>query len=117
MRCCPEDPVIRLMWEEEMEQEKVMSPEAVESICQYLKVLANPTRLRIAYLLSERDHCVCELIYKIEQKQNLISHHLSVMKKNGIIESYNQSKWKYYRLSIDVSPVLDLFGEDRKDRA
>jgi DNA-binding transcriptional ArsR family regulator len=110
MRCCPEDQKIKLMWEHKLETEKEMPSEMLEQICTCLKVLANPTRLKIAYLLSKQDRCVCEIVYILNEKQNLVSHHLSVMKKNGVIDSYNNSKWKYYRLNIDISLILKMFG-------
>lgn len=107
MRCCPKDPGIKLTWEQKLQAEKEISSEEIERICKNLRVLANPTRLRIAYLLYKRDYCVCELVYKLEEKQNLISHHLAVMKQSGIVDSYNHSKWKYYRLNQKVNSILE----------
>ncbi|OPY25564.1 MAG: DNA-binding transcriptional repressor ArsR [Methanomethylovorans sp. PtaU1.Bin073] len=107
MQCCPKDPEIKLTWEQKLQAEKEISSEEIERICKNLRVLANPTRLRIAYLLSKRDYCVCELVYKLEEKQNLISHHLAVMKQSGIVDSYNHSIWKYYRLNQNVNSILE----------
>ena len=107
MQCCPKDPEIKLTWEQKLQDEEEISSEEIEKICKNLRVLANPTRLRIAYLLSKRDYCVCELVYKLEEKQSLISHHLAVMKQNGIVDSYNHSKWKYYRLNQNVNSILE----------
>ncbi len=109
MRCCPKDPEMKLIWEQELQEESEISPEEIDRICKNLKVLANPIRLRIAYLLSKRDYCVCELVYKLDEKQNLISHHLSVMKQNGLIDSYQSSKWKYYRSNKNMNIILEYF--------
>lgn len=39
----------------------------------------------------------------------LVSHHLSIMKKYGVISSYNQSKYKYYRIERVATDFLDSF--------
>lgn len=113
MQCCPKDPEIKLTWEQELQDEKEISSDEIDRICKNLRVLANPTRLRIAYLLSKRDYCVCELVYKLEEKQNLISHHLAVMKQSGIVDSYKRSKWKYYRLNQNMNPTLENLKGDQ----
>lgn len=109
MRCCPNDPKIKFMWEQELQVEKEIAPETLDRICASLRVLANPTRFKIAYLLSKRDYCVCEIVYILNEKQNLVSHHLSIMKKNGIVDTYKNSKWKYYRLNLDINLILKTF--------
>lgn len=113
MQCCPKDPEKKLTWEQKLQDEKEISSDEIDRICKNLRVLANPTRLRIAYLLSKRDYCVCELVYKLEKKQNLISHHLAVMKQSGIVDSYKRSKWKYYRLTQNMNPILENLKGDQ----
>ncbi|MCL7410813.1 MAG: metalloregulator ArsR/SmtB family transcription factor [Methanosarcinaceae archaeon] len=70
------------------------------------KALGHPLRLKIAFLLLERDHCVCELVYLLGERQNLVSHHLAIMKTNRVVESYNSSKWKNYKLDGELVGLL-----------
>jgi len=63
------------------------------------KVLADPTRLAIFNLLMGGVHCNCEIAEKINLPMNLISHHLKVLSKAGLISSFrkeNDARWIYY---------------------
>ncbi|MGA9187029.1 MAG: metalloregulator ArsR/SmtB family transcription factor [Methanosarcina sp.] len=73
--------------------------------------LGHPIRLKIADLLSKRDHRVCELIFKLNERQNLVSHHLTIMKNGGIIEAYNSSKWHFYRLNPEFGNILKIIAQ------
>lgn len=73
-----------------------------------LKVLGHPSRLQIMMLLLNRDHCVCELIYILKDKQNLVSYNLGILKKYKMIDSYNRSKHKYYKINYNNINVIRL---------
>ncbi len=62
------------------------------------KSLAEQNRLDIVKLLSKKSLCVCEIEKKIGKYQNLVSHHLSVLKKLKIIENCRCGKKNYYSL-------------------
>ncbi len=73
--------------------------------------LGHPIRLKIAYFLSQRDHCVCELIFKLNERQNLVSHHLAIMKDCRIVEAYSSSKWHFYRLNPEFGNILSIISQ------
>jgi ArsR family transcriptional regulator len=64
-----------------------------------LKALAEENRLEIVHLLSGGSLCVCEIEDKLKVSQNLVSHHLSVLKKAGLIEDCRCGKNNYYSLN------------------
>lgn len=73
------------------------------------KVLADPTRFSIFNLLMGGIHCNCEIAEKINLPQNLISHHLKVLAKAGLITSFrkeNDARWIYY--CADPKKIRDL---------
>lgn len=110
MKCCPKDKTIKKEWTDRLENESCnLSNAKVMEISNFCKVFSNPLRVSIALLLSRGDLCVCEIVSTLKEKQNLVSHHLSIMKKNGVISSYNQSKYKYYRLERPAADFLDTF--------
>ncbi len=110
MKCCPKDKEINREWITSLESESSNIPkDRVTGICNFCKVFSNPLRVNIAFLLSKRDLCVCEIVSILGEKQNLISHHLSIMKKYYVISSYNQSKYKYYRLERSAADFLGNF--------
>lgn len=64
-----------------------------------LKALAEESRLRILSLLLNGEMCVCEIEGTLAMTQSNVSRHLSALRKSGILESYKQAQWVYYRIS------------------
>jgi|GEM_PF-501920 ArsR family transcriptional regulator len=63
------------------------------------KALADENRYEIVRLLAEKSLCVCEIEAKMQISQNLASHHLSVLKKSGLIDNCRCGKNNYYSLN------------------
>lgn len=63
------------------------------------KALAEESRLRILSLIIENDMCVCNIEICLNMTQSNASRHLTVLKQNGILQSYKQAQWTYYRIS------------------
>ncbi len=70
-----------------------------EKLIKILKVLSNKIRLDIILLLISGEKCVCEIYKKLNLPQNLISHHLSILRENKLIFNRRDSKWIYYSLN------------------
>ncbi|TGC09106.1 hypothetical protein CUN85_06955 [Methanolobus halotolerans] len=47
------------------------------------------------------------MVHVLKQKQNLVSHHLSIMKQNDVAESFKISRYTYYRLKPEIRPILN----------
>lgn len=79
-----------------------------------LTALADPTRLAILALLRRRDHCVCHLVERLELKQSIVSHHVGVLRRAGLVASYQHAtdrRWLYYRLDrAALAGVIDALG-------
>ena len=84
-----------------------------------LKVLADPTRLRIIAFLAQRELCVCDLEAQLGISQSMTSHHLGVLRRAGLLLQRREdrdARWVYYRLNPDavaelqaaVNGLLDL---------
>ncbi|TAH63368.1 MAG: transcriptional regulator, partial [Methanosarcina mazei] len=43
----------------------------------------------------------------LNERQNLVSHHLAILKNCGVIEAYNVSKWRFYRLNPEFGDILN----------
>jgi ArsR family transcriptional regulator len=65
------------------------------------KTLGDPTRLRILALLSQREHCNCELVAIFEISQPAISRHIARLKESRLILERRQGQWVYYSLDHD----------------
>lgn len=64
-----------------------------------LKALADETRLRITSQILKSEMCVCEIEECLELTQSNASRHLTLLKKAGILESYKNAQWTYYKVS------------------
>jgi len=72
----------------------------MENEAALFKVLADPTRLRLAVLLSiHGETCVCELVEALDTPQYTISRHLGIMRSAGLVEARRQGTWMHYKLS------------------
>jgi DNA-binding transcriptional ArsR family regulator len=70
-----------------------------------LKVLADPTRLRIIGLLTRREMCVCDVETALGISQGMTSHHLGVLRRAGLLlqrREQRDARWVYYRLDPDA---------------
>lgn len=107
-RCCAADPLIRVELEEELKKrlDDLPSEESLKENSKNFYGLSHPLRLKIAFLLLKSDYCVCELVKLTEKKQNLVSHHLTILRKSGVVDSYMKSKWKYYKINESAFSVL-----------
>jgi ArsR family transcriptional regulator len=75
----------------------------LETLARKLKALAEPNRLEIIELLKKGVQCNCELGGKLNQAPNLISHHLKVLTRAGLVNAERDpqdSRWIYYSLNI-----------------
>jgi DNA-binding transcriptional ArsR family regulator len=62
--------------------------------------LADPTRLTLAAALRDGGElCVCDLAWITERAQNLVSHHMRVLRTAGLVESRRDGKMVMYRLT------------------
>ncbi len=77
-----------------------------------LSALAEPTRLAALRLLWDgEEHCVCELMKKIDASQSRMSRHMSALKVAGLVVDRRDAQWVRYRrnpaLAQDVVAVVD----------
>jgi len=90
-----------------LENEASIDEYEINNLCNVFKVLSNPLRLKIAYHLLKQEYCVGALVYLLREKQNLVSHHLAIMKQNEVVDSYRSSRYTYYRLKPEIRLMLN----------
>ena len=71
----------------------------MEPLVVQLKALAEPTRLRIAVLLSRGELTVSELVHILGQSQPRVSRHLKLLSDAGLAVRLPQGSFVYYRLA------------------
>lgn len=70
----------------------------MKDIIRVFKALSDATRLRIVLLLTERDLCVCELVFILNMEQSRVSHHLRILRDAALVEDVREGRWMIYRI-------------------
>ncbi|MGQ1945516.1 ArsR/SmtB family transcription factor [Geofilum sp. OHC36d9] len=65
-----------------------------------IKALADITRLKIIWLLTNIDEkiCVSEIVEVLEEHQYNVSRHLKILKDASLIQEVKEGKWVFYYL-------------------
>jgi ArsR family transcriptional regulator len=74
-----------------------------------LKAISYPYRLEILKMLEDEEyHPVYEILAYTGIESTLLSHHLNKMKDKGIISSYRDGRFIYYKLEkVEIIQILD----------
>ena len=72
-----------------------------------LKIIAEENRLKILCLLRKGGLCVCEILEKLDLAQNLVSHHLSVLKKNNLVVDNKKGRKVFYSLTQKGKELIE----------
>ena len=62
-----------------------MDERVIEMKAEVLKVLAQPTRLKILECLRNGEKCICEIVPALNGEQSNISRHISLMQKSHLV--------------------------------
>lgn len=69
----------------------------------FLSALAEPTRLAALHLLADGDeHCVCELMAKLQTTQSRMSRHMKTLLTAGIVVGRRDAQWVRYRINPEL---------------
>jgi len=81
-----------------------------------LKVFADKTRIKILFVLSVSELCVCDIAALLDMGQSAISHQLSVLKQSKLVKSRREGKAVFYSLADDhVNTILNQAMEHVKE--
>ena len=70
-------------------------------LTEFFKLLGDPTRIHILFLLMERDACVSDLADRLGLTQSAVSHQLSLLKANKLVRQRRDGKMIFYTLVDD----------------
>ncbi|MDF2557989.1 MAG: pyruvate dehydrogenase complex transcriptional repressor PdhR [Bacillales bacterium] len=82
-----------------------------DEIAASLKLLSDPTRLKILSCIQNEERCVCEITPLFELSQPAISQQLKKLKDGGILLERKEGTWVYYRLAPDLDKyIVDILS-------
>lgn len=75
----------------------------------FLKVMADPTRIKIVNALMLSEMCVCDLAALLGMEHSAVSHQLAVLRKIDAVNVRQEGKSKYYSLSDEhINSVFSI---------
>jgi len=95
---------------------KNKSVEKIKQAVEFLKIISERNRLKILCLLKKGEKCVCEIWHCLKLPQNLVSHHLKVLKDFGLISSRKEGVKIFYKINKKaIQKYLKLLNRFLKD--
>lgn len=72
-----------------------------------LTAICDPTRrAALALLWDGGEHCVCELMARLDASQSRMSRHMKVLREAGLVLDRRDAQWVRYRRNPDLAPEL-----------
>lgn len=68
-------------------------------LAELFKVFGDSTRIRILFVLSRAEVCVCDLAQALNMTQSAISHQLKILKQSKLVNSRREGKSVFYSLA------------------
>ena len=82
----------------EIAKKEMYGEESISNICNILKVLSEPSRLKIVLALSKGEMCVYHIVEAVNSNQSAVSHQLRILKDNNIVKSKRDGQSIVYSL-------------------
>jgi DNA-binding transcriptional ArsR family regulator len=100
-------------------RERLLDDGVAQDAAERARALSDPTRLALAAALREGEElCVCDLSWIAGRAQNLVSHHLRVLRSHGMVRSRRDGKLVMYSLTPAGRSLLGVvLGEAVEERA
>ncbi len=87
---------------------------AAEAAAERARALGDPTRLTVIRALGQSvtsELCVCDLSWIAERSEQLVGHHLRVLRRAGLVRSRRDGKMVLYQLTESGRRLLDAVLE------
>lgn len=86
-----------------------LSEDTIDDVSSIFKALADPTRIRILYLLSEEECSVTHISEVLNLSQSAVSHQLSFLRNLRLVKNRRSANTMFY--SCDDDHVISLLKQ------
>lgn len=93
-------------------RKKLKPDSAINQLAESFKVLGDSTRLKIIYVLSQAELCVCDIAALLGFSDSAVSHQLRVLRNMRLVKYRKDGKMAYY--TLDDEHIESLFKEGLK---
>lgn len=73
--------------------------EQLLDLADFFKIFGDATRIKILYVLSQSEMCVCDIATLLKMGQSAISHQLRVLKQMRLVKFRRDGKTVFYSLA------------------
>ena len=80
-------------------RDKMPNEDVLYDLAEVFKVFGDSTRIKILYVLSESEMCVCDIAQLLNMNQSAISHQLRILKQNQLVKSRRDGRAVFYSLA------------------
>jgi ArsR family transcriptional regulator, lead/cadmium/zinc/bismuth-responsive transcriptional repressor len=81
----------------------------IRDLSDFLKVFGDPTRIRIIFLLRDRELCVHDIGAVLNMQQAAISHQLKILRQARLVRYRKEGKMVFYTINDrHISELLQL---------
>ncbi|MDD6570976.1 MAG: metalloregulator ArsR/SmtB family transcription factor [Thermoflexaceae bacterium] len=81
--------------------EHLPDEELLYNLADFFKVFADSTRIKILYVLSQSEMCVCDIAQLLNATQSAVSHQLRTLKQMQLVKARRDGKTVFYSLADD----------------
>jgi DNA-binding transcriptional ArsR family regulator len=85
----------------------LQNEKTLEGELKLIALLSNPTRLKMAFLLSKKELCINDLETVLDVDQTLISHYMRAFKDLNLARERREGRRRFY--SINDKKIQDFF--------
>ena len=90
----------------------MLEEDALYDLAELFKVFGDSTRIRILFVLFEKEVCVCEIAETLKMTQSAISHQLKILKQSKLVKGRRKGKSIFYSLADDHVRTIIQQGMD-----
>ncbi len=84
--------------------------DGMEDVIKVMRLLADPTRLRVLTMLQAKEMNVSALCDRLDLAQPTVSHHLGLLRAMNLVSTRRNGKQVFYSLNRDHVATLDACG-------
>lgn len=77
----------------------VPTEQELSDLADFFKIFGDSTRIKILYVLSQSEMCVCDIANILQMGQSAISHQLRILKQMRLVKYKREGKTVFYSLA------------------
>ena len=98
--------------------QKVPDAESITQMAAVFQALQSDTRLKILFLLRQKEMCVCELEQALDVTQSAVSHGLRTLRQLDLVRVRREGKFTVYYIADEhIRTLIEMCREHVEEKA